>query len=154
MFSELPREIHIFETTMNLEFLENKFGVLNYNSVCGTLFDRNLHSESDGVLILIKGICVSVSWNKRNFFLYDSHSKDKQGESSPNGAATLIKFNSIKALEVFIIQSYLNENDKNIQYELQYITVKNDNNASSATYLAYRNRIRRATPCKRKKLHV
>jgi len=88
MFSELPREIHIFETTMNLEFLENKFGVLNYNSVCGTLFDRNLHSESDGVLILIKGICVSVTWNKRNFFLYDS--QDKQGESSPNGAATLI----------------------------------------------------------------
>jgi len=67
--------------------------LLSYNSVYGTLFDRNLHSESD------------VTWNKRNFFLYDSHSKNEQGESSPNGTATLIKFNSKKALEVFIIES-------------------------------------------------
>lgn len=56
MFSELPHEIFSLDITFDFEFLGNKFRLLHYNSVCGTLIDSKLHSDSDGLRILVKGI--------------------------------------------------------------------------------------------------
>ena len=52
-----------------------------------------------GLLLLVRGLCVSVIWTKRDYYLFDSHSKNEKGESSPEGYSILLKFNSINALQ-------------------------------------------------------
>ena len=147
MFSELPREINILESKFYIEFLENDYGLLHYYSVYGSLIDRKSLSISDGFLLIVNKKCISVMWNKRAFFLYDSHSKNNQGKSSPDGTATLIKFNSLKALENYIFQTYSMITEDGVEYELQYISVNKDNlKATPEAYYAYRERIRKSTP--------
>ena len=68
----------------------------------------------------MKGLCVSVVWTKRSYFLFDSHSKNEKGECSPEGYSTLMKFNSVNALESHLIKNYLNEDDSDVQFEIQY----------------------------------
>ena len=102
MFSDLPREIFVLNSTFVFEFFENKYGLLSYQSVCGSFINKKIQSDVDGFLLIIKGLCISVTWSKRFFFLYDSHSKDLLGKSSPDGTAIVLKFNSKKVLETFL----------------------------------------------------
>ena len=145
MFSDLPREIFVLNSTFVFEFCENKYGLLSYQSVCGSFINKKIQSDVDGFLLIIKGLCISVTWSKRFFFLYDSHSKDLLGKSSPDGTAIVLKFNSKKVLETYIIKNYLNESDVNIQYEIQYIKVVNENKRIiSESYCALRETNRKS----------
>ena len=122
MFNELPRMLTINNCVFSVEFLADpESKLLNYKSVPGTIIDiKNVNSQADGFLLIINGKCVSVTWNKKNLFLFDSHSRNNLGKTCPEGTATLIKFSSKKALELFIISNFVKESDGNIPYELQY----------------------------------
>ena len=99
MVPELPRQILLFESQIvQVEFKTNKFGFLNSQSVPGSLLDRNVPSDANGLLLLLKGLCVSIVWTKKHYFLFDPHSKNEKGECIPEGYSILLKFNSINAL--------------------------------------------------------
>lgn len=84
MFSEPPDEIPLFESAVRVDFMENKLGFLNANSsVPGSLLDKQVSSESNGLLLLLKGLCISVVWTKKHFYLFDSHSKNEKGGMLP-----------------------------------------------------------------------
>ena len=121
LFIELPREIIIFEDCkFSIEFLDIQVGLLHHNSVYGSIgFNHNLDSRIDGFLFILNGVCISVTWNKTSFFLFDSHSRNEHGISSSEGTSTVMKFNSKKALETFIIRNYLTENATKI-FSLNY----------------------------------
>jgi len=70
--------------------LESKYGLLAACSQTGLIFNRNKPgSIADGALLILKGICISVIWPKKHYFLFDSHSKN--GESCPDGYSILIR---------------------------------------------------------------
>ena len=98
MFDELPKQITLFETNVNIDFLTNTYGVLYDCNLPGFLF-KNAPSNADGLLLIIKGLCISVTWTKKHYFLFDSHSKNEFGKSCPNGSSLLLKFSSRKSLE-------------------------------------------------------
>ena len=61
MVPELPRQILLFESQIvQVEFKTNKFGFLNSQSVPGSLLNRNVSSDANGLLLLLKGLCVSI----------------------------------------------------------------------------------------------
>ena len=79
MLTNLPCEIEIMGMQFTIQYLDHKVGVFNCNSLPGTILDRNMNPLSDGFLFLINGKCVSVTWNKKNLFLFDSDSRDSTG---------------------------------------------------------------------------
>ena len=97
MVPELSRSFELFESqVVQVDFKTNKFGFINSRSVPGSLLDQNVSSsDANGILLLLKGLCVSIIWTKRHYFLFDSHSKNEKGESIPEGFSILLKFNSI-----------------------------------------------------------
>ena len=113
----------------------------------GTILDKNIDPNVTGFLLLIKEKCASVTWNKKSFFLFDSHGRDIQGKTSPDGTATLIKFNSKKALESFIFVNYTIPSDVNVQFELQYLSISDENKSKALTiYQIYSKNNSKATP--------
>ena len=157
MFNDLPREIELMGLQFYIQYLDHKVGVLNCNSLPGTILDRDLNPLSDGFFLLINEKCVSVTWNKRSFFLFDSHSRDSTGKTNCEGAAYLIKFNSKNSIELFIIKNYLFGREENVQFELQHISINKENkNIAATNYLANRKEMRKNDPiskakeCKRK----
>ena len=154
MVPELPRQILLFESQIvQVEFKTNKFGFLNSQSVPGSLLDRNVPSDANGLLLLLKGLCVSIVWTKKHYFLFDSHSKNEKGECIPEGYSILLKFNSINALESHIIENYLNENDRDVQFEIHYIQVNktNDQFNFSGSYHELKERERKTTDTQKEK---
>jgi len=85
LMSELPRQISLLESSFTVEYKENKFGFIYCQSISGSFLDTNIPSDIDGLLILLKGLCISVTWNKRSYFLFDSHSKNENGECCADG---------------------------------------------------------------------
>ena len=147
MFSDLPREIELMRFKFLIEFLDHKVGVINSNSLPGTILDMNSNPQSDGFLLIINEKCISVTWNKRNFFLFDSHSRNNRGITDGEGAASLIKFNSRKKLELFIFENFLNESNENVQFELQHISLSKENNDLAFTnYMTYRKNLCKNNP--------
>ena len=77
MFSDLPQENNIKDWFFSIKFLDDpKSKLVNCNSVAWTIFDKKIDPQADGFLMIIDEKCISVMWNKRNFFLFDSHSRD------------------------------------------------------------------------------
>ena len=154
MFSELPREIPLFKSAVRVDFMENKFGFLNASSVPGSsLLDKQVSSESNGLLLLIKGLCISVVWTKKHFYLFDSHSKNEKGECCPEGFSIILKFDGKTALESHIIKNYLTKEDGNKQFEIQYIKVTktNDHYDFTKPYSASKDRKRKSTDIEKEK---
>ena len=128
MFSELPKEIKIGDFTFSIEFLDNpKSELINCHSLPGSIIEKSMNPLADGFLLQIDGKCVSVTWNKTHFFLFDSHSRNDQGITSPEGTATLMKFSSKRSLELFIISNFLTKSHGDIAFEIQYIHICKDN---------------------------
>jgi len=128
--------------------LESKYGVLTACSQTGLIFNRNKpDSTADGALLLLKGICISVIWTKKHYFLFDSHSKNEKGESCPDGYSILIKFNNKNQLESHILRNYINQQDTEpIQFELQYVNVSQENNENFlACHQLFQKRQRNST---------
>ena len=96
MFSDLPREVKIMDFSFNTEFLDDPVSkLINFNSVCGTIFDGKLNPQADGCLMILNGKCTSVVWNKKNFFLFDSHSRNRNCTTCPVSFTIFLKTNSI-----------------------------------------------------------
>lgn len=86
-------------------------------------------------------MCISIVWTKKHYFLFDSHSKNENGETCPNGYSVLIKFTKKTDLESHIIKNYLNLGDVGIQFELQYINISKESDENvSKKYLLFRKR--------------
>ena len=58
------------------------------------------------------------------FYLFDSHSKDGEGNISQNSTAFLQKFDTFNNLEDCIKQIYYNgQNNKTLHFQIQFINV-------------------------------
>jgi len=145
MFTDLPRKIELFDSRIDISFLQNHFGIVNACSIPGSLFKKQSSSESDGLLLLIQGLCVSVVWTKKNFYLFDSHSKNEKGETCPDGSSVFLKFNSKNDLESHILKYYVTKDNGDIQFEM------NTQSDFSSRYLALKDRNRKATNSERAK---
>ena len=84
-----------------------------------------LFPNANSFVLIFKYKCISVVWTQKHYFIFDSHSKDENGQTCPNGYSTLLKFSTQKSLELHII-SYLNKEDVDIFFEAQTAEVIGD----------------------------
>ena len=144
---QLPREIKLMNENVAIGFLGLKCALISSKSYIGSIIDKDLDLRADGFLFIINEKCVSVTWNKRFYFLFDSHSRDNLGKTSADGTATVIKFSSKNNLERFILSNFLKETDENVQFELQLISVDKKNlETISGNYKLHVKRSHKATP--------
>ena len=114
----LPREIEIMNRSISVEFLGLKSALIASKSHTGSIMDRDVDPRTNGFLFVVNEKCISVTWNKRFYFLFDSHSRNSQEKTCADGTATLTKFSSKKNLECFILSNFLRETDEKVQFEL------------------------------------
>ena len=97
---ELPHTIDIENNVVYVEKLEFQQGTImkhTENFLSGS-YHSNINN-GNGFLLFIDGFTLAIIWNKANFFLFDSHSRNKDGQISENGTSVLLKFKSMNAVE-------------------------------------------------------
>ena len=79
----------------------------------------------NGLIFTTGGYCFSLIWGKQNVYLFDPHSRDKNGLFIPNGSSILITFKSLTDVEKYIRTEYSKHilNFSNTHFDLQYVRV-------------------------------
>ena len=105
---ELPQTIDIENNVVYVEKLRFQQGTTTRHpeKFFSSSYDSNTNN-GNGFLLFIDGFTLSVIWNKANFFLFDSHSRNKDGQISENGTSVLLKFRSLNAVEKYVKEVYI-----------------------------------------------
>ena len=85
----------------------------------------SLNGIGDGVMFTCSGVSFAFIWSKNSIFMFDSHSRDNEGCSFPNGQAVFLEFRSAKVLNFFLIKYFKNSiaNMWPLRYDIQYIEI-------------------------------
>ena len=89
------------------------------------LIEQNTNDNS-GFLLWLREICIAVilkhNRTKLQYRMFDSHSRNKNGQVDEHGASILVVFNTIEYFVNYICMNYLNDNNNHrIPYVLQFL---------------------------------
>ena len=87
---------------------------------------------SNGIMFFVHSSTISLLWDTKSFFLFDSHSRDEQGKCVENGTGILIKFSSLRQVQKYISENYLIERET-LLCQIQYILIEIDTSQCSLT---------------------
>ena len=90
----LPTRVSIYDSAVDIVFLENKTGEITLNVYLISMADflSTCSNHGKGALLIISGYVLGIIWRRNCFYLFDSHSKDVEGNISQNSTAVLLKF--------------------------------------------------------------
>ena len=123
--TDLPTNISVCNVQVQASHLHNNYGMLlnnedsqNYLTHCLSIHSR----ESTGSILSITGLCIAViPCGRDTVFLFDSHSRNREGRPDPNGYFVLLKFSDLVAVANYVIPCYCQGNVG--QFEVQFIPV-------------------------------
>ena len=92
------------------------------NSVLNELY-RNEENHGQGMILIFDMFTISIIWNKANFFLFDSHSRDVNGNIIENGSSVLLKFRSLNAVEKYLKLTYINDDSLSLTVDIAFIAI-------------------------------
>ena len=81
-------------------------------------------NHGQGALHIISGYVLGIIWGNNCFYLFDSHSKNGEGNISQNDTAVLLKFDTFSNLEEYVKQIHYNgDNNETLYLQIQFINV-------------------------------
>ena len=104
----------------------NETGLLDEKNRHKFLYSTLLNESEngDGLLFRAEGYTFSILWSKRNYFLFDPHSRDDHGAFSDNGSSVLLKCSAVRQLQNYVYDIYFPlRHSKSLYYQLQYVHI-------------------------------
>ena len=90
-----------------------------------------LNSKNDGLLLFTDQMTMSLVWNTKFFFLFDSHSINKDGFLDPDqGTAVCLKFSSIRHVENYLNDRFLISRES-LLGQLEFVSLELLDNSAS-----------------------
>ena len=124
--NDLPKTITLDNCDMKITFKPLVTCVItktNVNFIRPSLVLNKL--SSDGMMLFVGDTTLSLLWNTKSFYLFDSHSRDEQGMPTANGTGVLMQFSKLSDVQTYIIECYLTSCESKL-VQIQYITIKID----------------------------
>ena len=123
---DLPARVSIYDSAVDIVFLENKAGEITWNVYLISMTDilSTCSNHGKDALLIISGYVLEIIWGRNCFYLFDCHSKDGEGNISQNGTAVSLKFDTFSNLEEYIKQIfYSGQNNETLYFQIQFINV-------------------------------
>ena len=94
---DLPTRVSIYDSAVGIVFLENKTGEITLNVYLILMTDilSTCSSHGKGALLIISGYVLGIICGRNCFYLFDSHSKDGEGNISQNDTAVSLKLRGV-----------------------------------------------------------
>ena len=94
-----------------------------------------------GALLIVNNYILGLIWGNDSIYLFDSHSKDENGDVSSFGTAVLIKFDTLRSSKNYIRSVYYNAYPLTLYFQMQFIKVDCTVNARTAIKCSLRKEI-------------
>ena len=111
--NELPNCIAIENRNVDIEMLANYCGLLGENSIFKGHLNRDI---GNGLIFTTAGYSFSLIWNKNSVYLFDSHSRDRNGYFTEQGTSVALSFKTLTDVEKYIHQDRISKSDCELQY--------------------------------------
>ena len=94
---DLPWTVNIYGYSVDIFLLDNKTGEITLNAYLVSLkkIIGSCLNIGSGALLIISCYIFGLIWGKECVYLFDSHSKDYEGNISQNGSVILMKFETL-----------------------------------------------------------
>ena len=124
---DLPANVNIEDCSLDVILLENEAGVMSsteqFNFVKMSFQSKT--NTGTGAIFFINGYTFALIWNKSGIFLCDSHSRNKEGLITADGASVLLKFKTLDDVQNYIKEVYtLSQNFQVLTFQMQYINIE------------------------------
>ena len=157
---DLPQEIFLEGLAVNVQFLEIKMGEITTGVYLLSIVDiiYNVQQIGTGALLIVNDYILDLIWGNYSIYLFDSHSKNENGNVSSSGTAVLIKFDRLLSLENYIRSVYYNAYPLTLYFQMQFIKLDCTVNARIAIKCSLKKEILlargyRDLKAKKKKYH-
>ena len=122
---ELPLSLKIEGSNLEVRMGFRHSGIFNNDLFAHQKDFLSSDDIGNGAIFTCAGLSFALIWHKTSAFVFDSHSRDRNGQHISNGQSVLLEFRSVKVLNVFIIK-YFEKNLANAtssQYDVQYMKI-------------------------------
>ena len=122
---DLPQEFLIEKSLINVQFLENNTGEITAGAYLPSIAEIVNSVQHTGIsaLLIVNNYILGLIWGNDSIYLFDSHSKDENGNLSSSDTAVLLKFDSLCSLENYIQSVYYNAYSRTLYFHVQFIKV-------------------------------
>ena len=102
---ELPQQFRFKNsTTFKAVFQSYSVHPVYLNNLHLSFLFQEIPIDTSCFLFTLRGLTMSVTLTSKHYFLFDSHSRNINGEIIPDGFSVLLKFSSRKSLERHILE--------------------------------------------------
>ena len=106
----MPQEFFIEDLPINVQFLENKTRKITAEAYLPLIveFVNSVQQIGTGALLIVNNYILDLILGNDYVYLFDSHSKDENGNIFGSSTAGLLKFDTLHSLENYIRSFYYN----------------------------------------------
>ena len=139
---DLPQEFFLKGFAVNVQFLEIKTGEITAEEYLLYIVEivNGVQQIGTGALLIVNNYILGI-WGNDSIYLFDSHSKDENGNVSSSGTAVLFKFDTLLSLENYIRSVYYNAYPLTLYFQIQSIKVDCTVNTRTAIKCSLRKEI-------------
>ena len=96
---DLQQKFLLESFSVNMEFLENNTGKITAVAYLISISEivNSVQQIGAGALLIVNNYILGLSWRNDSIYLFDSHSKDENGDLSSSATAVFLKFDVILA---------------------------------------------------------
>ena len=100
----MRKKIEIYSYSIDIALLKNRAGEITSSTYLTSIdyIEGNLSNLNNVALLVINGYGLGVIWERNCFFLFDSHSKNSNGNICQNGTSVLLKFEMLNKLHEWV----------------------------------------------------
>ena len=118
---DLPQEFLVENVSVNVKFLENKTGEVTAGAYLTSISEigNGVRQIGAGALVIVNNYILGLIWGNHSIYIFNSHSKDENGNLSSSGTAVLLKFDMLYSLENYVRSVYDNIFPPILYFQLQ-----------------------------------
>ena len=122
---DLPTKVEVYSQSIDIA-LENRTGEITSSTYLTSIGEivGNFSDLGNSALLIINGYALGIIWGKNCFFLFDSHSKNSNGNICQNGTSVLLKFEALNKLQEYIKDIYyVGLKHETLYFQIQFINL-------------------------------
>ena len=122
---DLPQESLVQNSSINVEFLENKTGEITAGAYLISVSEivNGVQQIGAGAILIASNYILGLTWENDSIYLFDSHSKDGNGNLLSTGTAVLLKCDTLYSLENYVTSVYYNVFPLTLYFQVHFIKV-------------------------------
>ena len=97
---DLPQEFLVENVSVNVKFLEDKTGEVTAGACLTSISEigNGVHQIRAGALVIVNNYILGLFWGNHSIYIFDSYSKDENGNLSSSGTTVLLKLDMLYSM--------------------------------------------------------